>query len=129
MELGSIENKELVLRTIQQMRKAISQLKAWNAHITDSYQWTLSEEGMRDLAANCMLIEAIGEGVKQIEKRTSPDFLAQCPNIPWQEIKGMRNHIAHGYFEIDAEFVLSVIKEDLDELDQALEVLVQKIKE
>lgn len=32
----------------------------------------------------------------------------------------MRNHIAHGYFDIDAEFVLSVVKNDLIPLDDAL---------
>lgn len=78
---------------------------------------------MQCLAANCMLIEAIGEGVKQIEKRSPVEFLASCPDVPWQEIKAMRNHIAHGYFDIDADFVFSVIKNDLDSLDLALEQL------
>lgn len=120
MEFVSIENKELVLRTLQQMRNAITQLKEWNKDITDINQWLCSPYGMQGLAANCMLIEAIGEGVKQIEKRSPAEFLASCPDTPWQEIKAMRNHIAHGYFDIDAEFVLSVVKNDLTPLDEAL---------
>lgn len=120
MEFASTENKNVVLRTIQQMRMAISQLFEWNKDITDTDLWLCSSQGMQCLAANCMLIEAIGEGVKQIEKRSPVEFLASCPDVPWQEIKAMRNHIAHGYFDIDADFILSVIKNDLHSLDLAL---------
>lgn len=84
---------------------------------------------MQGLAANCMLIEALGERVKQIEKRSPAEFLASCPDIPWQEIKAMRNHIAHGYFDIDADFVFSVVKNDLDSLDEALALLEKIAKE
>lgn len=84
---------------------------------------------MQGLAANCMLIEALGEGVKQIEKRSPAEFLASCSDIPWQEIKAMRNHIAHGYFDIDADFVFSVVKNDLDSLDEALALLEKIAKE
>ena len=69
MQFESTENKAIVLRTISQMRHAISQLREWNAGIRDINQWLCSSSGMQALAANCMLIEAIGEGVKQIEKR------------------------------------------------------------
>lgn len=129
MEFGSSDNKAIVLRTLQQMRTAISQLNEWNKDIVEINQWLSSTQGMQGLAANCMLIEALGEGVKQIEKRSPAEFLTSCPNIPWQEIKAMRNHIAHGYFDIDADFVLSVIKNDLASLDEALALLEKIAKE
>lgn len=129
MEFGSSDNKAIVLRTLQQMRTAISQLNEWNKDIVVIDQWLSSSQGMQGLAANCMLIEALGEGVKQIEKRSPAEFLASCPDIPWQEIKAMRNHIAHGYFDIDADFVLSVVKNDLGSLDDALALLEKIAKE
>ena len=128
MEFESIENREIVKRTISQMRHAISQLREWNVGIRDVDQWLHSSSGMQALAANCMLIEAIGEGVKQIEKRSPKEFLSYCPDIPWPEIKAMRNHIAHGYFEIDAEFVLAVLMNDLSPLDSALSRLQSLIE-
>lgn len=57
-----------------------------------------------------MLIEAIGEGVKQIDKLTQSRLLNERPEIPWQDVIGIRNHIAHGYFDIDGDIVLDVIK-------------------
>lgn len=38
---------------------------------------------------------------------------------------GMRNHIAHGYFDINEDYVLSVIKNDLAPLLEAVEYLIE----
>lgn len=39
----------------------------------------------------------------------------------------MRNHIAHGYFEIDTEFVYLVIKNDLAPLSEAIDFLITQL--
>lgn len=39
----------------------------------------------------------------------------------------MRNHIAHGYFQIDADFVYDVVRSDLDSLDGAIKLLLTKL--
>lgn len=73
---------------------------------------------MKNLAASCMLLEAIGEGFNKIDK-LSEGKLLPLYNIPWRDVIGIRNHIAHGYFDIDGEIVLSTIKNDLDDLKSA----------
>ncbi len=123
----SSDNKIIVKNTLLNIKKAIEQLQLWNADIENTDDWYKSDSGMHDLAANCMLIEAIGEAVKSIEKRAGIDFLMQRPEIPWPEIKGMRNYIAHGYFDIDGEFIFSVIKNDLQPLLVAVEYLLKQI--
>ena len=47
-----------------QIREAIFQLKDWNKGIHCSDDYYCSPDGMKNLAASCMLIEAIGEGIK-----------------------------------------------------------------
>ena len=79
-----------------------------------------------NLAASCMLIEAIGEGVKQIDRLTQSRLLIERPEIPWQDVIGIRNHIAHGYFDIDGDIVLDVIKNNLDDLLAAIEYFIAK---
>lgn len=39
----------------------------------------------------------------------------------------MRNRIAHGYFEVDAELVLATIKNDLDPLQDAIKYFLETI--
>ncbi len=81
---------------------------------------------MKNLAASCMLIEAIGEGIKQVDKATEGKLLIERPEIPWKDVIGIRNHIAHGYFDIDGEMVLDVVKNDLDSLLEAVEFFINK---
>ena len=73
-------------------------------------------------------IEVIGEEVKKVEKRLGMEFLNLRPEIPWKEIMGMRNHIAHGYFDINELYVFSVIKNDLAPLLKAVEYLISMIE-
>ena len=40
----------------------------------------------------------------------------------------LRNHIAHGYFDIDGEVVYSVIKQDLNPLLEAVEYFVEALR-
>jgi len=55
----------------------------------------------------------IGEEVKRIDKYTEKHFLSNYPSIPWKSIMGMRDRIAHGYFEIDIDVVFYVLKNDI----------------
>ncbi|MDE6754130.1 MAG: DUF86 domain-containing protein [Muribaculaceae bacterium] len=71
---------------------------------------------MQLLAANAMLISAIGEVINKIDSKL-PDFLKiEFPEIPWHEIIGMRNHIVHGYFDLNADIVFDVVKNDIPAL-------------
>lgn len=81
---------------------------------------------MKNLAASCMLIEAIGEGVKQIDKFTDSKLLIERPEIPWKDVIGIRNHIAHGYFDIDGDVVFDVVKNNLDSLQEAIEYFLKQ---
>ena len=106
--------------TLQDILRTITQLSDWNRDITSVDFYYSSERGMQLLAANCTLITAIGEGINRIE-RVIPGFLSSnFPQIPWRSIVGMRNHIAHGYFELDAEVVFEAVKNDIPPLQQAI---------
>lgn len=84
---------------------------------------------MQLLAANCTLITAIGEGVNRIN-RLIPDFLqTSFPKIPWKSIVGMRNKIAHGYFELDADAVYETIIYDIPQLKAVIDEAVRLLKE
>ena len=112
--------------TLLQIKKAIEQLQDWNKDILNVDDYYSTPEGMKNLAASCMLIEAIGEGVKQIDKLTQSRLLDERPEIPWQDVIGIRNHIAHGYFDIDGDIVVDVIKNNLDELLAAINYFITK---
>ena len=54
-----------------------------------------------------------------------PDFVAQHPYIPWKQMRGMRNRMAHGYFEINLNIVWETVQVSLPELQLQISKLKQ----
>ena len=67
-----------------------------------------------------MLMEAIGEGVKKINKIVPGLLSEKSPETQWKQIMGLRDHIAHGYFNLDAEIIFDVVKNEIPVLKDTL---------
>ena len=124
MELISLDKREVVLDILQQIKNSIQNLMKWNQGITDMNQLLMSPSGVQDLAGNCMTIMAIGEGFRKIDKITEGGFLSLRPEIPWHQVFGLRNRIAHGYFDIDVDIISEVINDNLQPLLDATIFLI-----
>ena len=71
-------------------------------------------------ALRLRLIE-IGEAVK----RLSPALLSSEPDLPWEEIHaGMRDRLAHRYFDTSHAIVQATIDNDIPELGLAVQRLL-----
>lgn len=127
MESKSIQQLKLILLTLEDIDASITHLKNWNASVQDFLSLETSEEGLQKLAADAMLIEAIGEGIKQLDKRTEGKLFSLQPDIPWQLVMGMRDRIAHGYFDLDIGYIEDVILNDIDPLQKAIKALISYV--
>ena len=76
------------------------------------------DDGLVFDAVRVRLIE-IGEAVRAI----SAELLASEPDIPWIDIAGMRNHLAHRYFDTAHAIVQATLDHDLPPLAAAVERL------
>jgi uncharacterized protein with HEPN domain len=65
-------------------------------------------------------IEIVGEASAAI----SVDTISRYPEIPWRQIRGMRNRLIHGYYEVDLNVVWDTIQHNLGPLLIALERIV-----
>lgn len=128
MESISSDKREVVLDILQQIKEAIENLMKWNQGITDMNDLLLSPSGTQALAGNCMTIMAIGEGFRKIDKITDGQFLPLRPEIPWHQVFGLRNRIAHGYFDIDTDIISEVINNDLQPLLSATSFFIGHIE-
>jgi uncharacterized protein with HEPN domain len=79
------------------------------------------EDGLVFDAVRVRLIE-VGEAVKAID----PALLADEPDIPWVDVAGMRNHLAHRYFDTAHSVVLATVTEDLPPLVAAVKRLLER---
>lgn len=127
MESAYSNKEERVEHILKQMIEACDFISEWNVGIKSVDDFVTSHEGMLRMSGSCMMIEAIGEEIKKIEKLL-PDFLQEnAPEISWHEIKGLRNHIAHGYFKLDADIVYDVVVNNIPELRATLERLAHNL--
>ena len=55
-------------------------------------------------------------------------FIAQHPEIPWSSMKGMRNRIAHGYFDINLDVVWETVQTALPTLRNDLARVLQSVE-
>lgn len=88
-----------------------------------SYTEGLSKEDFmadkRTQQAVILNLVIIGEAATKLLKDYSK-FLDLHPDVPWRNMKGMRNRIAHGYFDIDLDVVWETVQTALPQLLEQL---------
>ena len=74
--------------------------------------------------ATLFRVAIIGEAVSHLPAEVQ----ALAPEIPWNDIKTMRNHIVHGYWQVDFRIVVETITLDIEPLKAAPSRLISFIE-
>lgn len=75
-----------------------------------------------------MQLIAIGESLKGIDKLTNKDLLLGYPEVDWKGAMGIRDIIAHHYFDLDAEVVFNVVKNEFPNLLQTIRRMIHDLE-
>ena len=126
MEFESTEKLQMVYETLKNIETAITRLQERTVQIHTVDDFLLSPFGMEKLDAACMVIIALGEAVKTLDKLTNKELLPTYPAVDWKKVMGARDIMAHHYFEVDADEVFSIIKNDLEPLKKAIDFFKQE---
>lgn len=86
------------------------------------------EEGQMLLDSICMLLIAIGESVKQIDKITNKELFIHYTSIPWEKVSGMRDILSHHYFDLNAETVYGLCQDHIQDLNLVLKQINKELK-
>lgn len=129
MESLSSEQRELALDILIDIQSAIERIRERTKGIRSVDDFLSSEQGMIVLDATCMLLIAVGESLKNLDKVTEGKLLPTYPSIPWKQVKGLRDIIAHHYFDIDASQIFWILSNELTPLEQALQFFIDSLSE
>lgn len=109
-------DKELVIGILEQISEGIEKIERRFANIAFVNDFTDTPEGIDKLDSICMMLITIGESVKNLDKISRNKLLQNYTSIDWKGVKGMRDIIAHHYFNIDAEEIFWVCKHQISPL-------------
>lgn len=62
-------------------------------------------------------IVVIGEAATKLADEY-PELVARYPEVQWKSMRGMRNRMAHGYFDINLDIVWDTIQQSIPVLAQ-----------
>ena len=77
------------------------------AKVRTAQDFVASEEGREHLDSICMVLLSVGEAFRQIDEKTKGEFLSRYPEIPWRAVVGMRNVLAHDYFDVNENVIFN----------------------
>jgi uncharacterized protein with HEPN domain len=95
-------------------------------HIYDCIQWIKEyaqigqEAFFQDKKTQDAIIrnlEVIGQAVKDFG---TAELVTNHPEIPWIQIAGTRNILAHQYLGVDNELIWNIVELELPQLEQAI---------
>ena len=121
-------DKELVLEVLGQIRTASQTILGRFKSIKTVSDFTDSPPGREKLDSICMLLIAIGESLKKLDKITEGSLLPKYSQIDWKKAKGLRDIISHQYFDVNAEAIYDVCKTKIETLSDTITKIVEGLK-
>ena len=89
---------------------------------------TDSQQGMEKLDSICMLLVAIGESLKKIDRLTDGNLLSKYAEVDWKGVKGLRDVISHHYFDVDAEEIYFICFKHVPTLTNVIQKILEDME-
>ena len=125
--MESMHDEELLYYSLKRIASTIESIINNSKTIDDSQYYVLSPAGMERLESTCMLLLAIGESIKGIDKMTRKQLLPNYPEVDWKGAMGIRDIIAHHYFDIDESIVFDVVKNKLPGMLETINKIIEEL--
>ncbi|NMF84527.1 HepT-like ribonuclease domain-containing protein [Nodosilinea sp. P-1105] len=120
-------NRSLLLELLLEIDEAIRRIERRFAGIQSPDDFTCNDDGLDRLDGISMMLIAISENIRRIEEATDSKLEDEELSIDWESIKGIRNILAHDYFNIDPDEIYVICSHDLGHLKQAIAQLRNNI--
>ena len=115
-----MSERSLLLELLLEVEEAIRRIERRFTGIQKADDFIANDDCLDRLDGISMMLIVISENVRRIDRIIGNDLDNRHPEIPWSDVKGIRNILAHDYFDIDPEEVYKICANDLAILKQAL---------
>ena len=119
---------ELLVEKLQTLLEALERIPRRFADIDSPADFTSSDAGIDRMDAICMILIAAGEEIKNIESKKEGKLLSRYPDIKWRGVMGVRDVLAHGYFQVNAEQLFAICQKDIPALIKTIKSMIEDIQ-
>jgi uncharacterized protein with HEPN domain len=116
-----VESLETVLEALERIPRRFVGIK----HPED---FRASPDGLDRMDAICMILIAAGEQFKQIDRKTEGELFRRYPGGDWRGAIGLRDVMAHGYFDINVLQLFAICRDNIPRLIATLRTMIQDLK-
>lgn len=118
----------MLLERIKMVLAALERIPGRFSSIGTPGDFVDSASGIEHMDSICMVLLATGEELKKIDRDTMGKLFVRYPQVVWRGAIGMRDVLAHGYFQVDPEQLYSICKENVPQLIETLKQMIQDLE-
>jgi uncharacterized protein with HEPN domain len=119
---------EIIVDMLQQIAETLERIRWAFAPVSTPDLLGNSVEGLEKLDAISMKLLAIGEILKKIDQKTNKLLFSQYPEIDWTGFIGLRDVIAHGYYNIDPIRIFEICSKETEPLELVIKKIINDLK-
>ena len=117
----------LLVEKLNTLLEALERIPRRFADIATPGDFYASDAGIDRMDAICMILIAAGEEFKNIDRKTEGSLLSRYPGIKWRGVMGVRDVLAHAYFQVNAEQLFDICRNDIPALIETVKTMIEDI--
>ncbi len=118
----------MTLHILELIKNSLLEVEKRSERITEPNDFLTSETGVILMDSICMKLSAVGESIKNLDKITNHELLPKYSEVPWKNVMGVRDFIVHHYFEVDADVIFEICKNDVPVLISVINRMIDDLR-
>ena len=123
-----MSDANLLVERLQTVLEALERIPRRCVGISQPSDFLAGDDGVDRMDAICMILIAAGEEFKKIDRQTEGKLFARYPQVQWRGAIGLRDVLAHGYFDVDTEQLYTICTKRIPALIETLKTMIEDIE-
>ena len=118
----------LLIERLMSVLEALERIPRRFADIKTPSDFSDTDAGIDRMDAICMILVAVGEEFKAIDNKTEGKLLNRYPDVNWRGVIGVRDFLAHGYFQVNTNQLFGICRDDVPVLIETVRKMIDDLR-
>ena len=120
-------DREIVSDMFQQIAETLERVRRLFSTVIQPDDFCNSDEGWDKLDAISMRLLAVGEMLKNIDRKTNKLLFAKYDRIDWIGFMGLRDVIAHEYYNLNPDKIFTICSSEIEPLLNTVNQIINEL--